>query len=196
MFLLDLSDDMQNDLPAVRDFVQRMVGKLNVDENNDRVSVVQYSRRPSSEFLLNTHQTQRDVVDSVLNMRPKGGGPPNTGAAIQYVVDNVFTASSGSRRREGVPQTLVLVTGGRSSDNVRSAAENLKRIGVKPFVVGIKNADILEIQSISPDVNHAVYLADSSDLQSIEQQIFSAIKKEILSIKSTSSGKIVMERCT
>uniref|UniRef100_A0A672F784 VWFA domain-containing protein n=1 Tax=Salarias fasciatus TaxID=181472 RepID=A0A672F784_SALFA len=161
VFLLDLSDDMQNDLPVVRDFVERIVGKLNVDENNDHVSVVQYNREPSPEFFLNTYQTNRDVVENVQRMRPKGGGPPNTGAALQYVVDNVFTASSGSRRHEGVPQTLVLLTGGRSSDDIDSAAENLKRIGVKPFVVGIKNADPLEIQSISPDANHAVYLADS-----------------------------------
>lgn len=190
MFLLDLSDDMQNDLPAVRDFVKRIVGKLMVDGNNDRVSVVQYNREPSSEFFLNTYQTHQDVVDSVLSMRPKGGGPPNTGAAIQYVVDNVFTASSGSRRHDGVPQTLVLLTGGQSSDDISTAAENLKEIGVKPFVVGMKDADPLEIQSISPDANHAVFLADSSDLKGIEQQIISTIKNEIPSVKPTSSGKM------
>ncbi|XP_054871199.1 uncharacterized protein col6a3 isoform X6 [Amphiprion ocellaris] len=177
VFLLDSSDEMQTDFPAVLSFAERMVEKLNVDDDKDRVSVVQYSREPSVEFFLNTFKTEQNVVNSVRNLRHKGGRPLNTGAALQYVKDNVLTASSGSRRQQGVPQSLVLVTGGQSSDDVRTAAENLKGIGVMAFVVGMKNADRPEIQSISQEASHAFYAADSSDLSDIEQQIISMLKK-------------------
>lgn len=123
----------------------------------------------------------------------KGGRPLNTGAALQYVKDNVFAVSSGSRHQKGVPQILVLLTGGRSSDDVRNAVQSLKGIGVMVFVVGTKNADTLEIQSMSQKASHAFFAADFSDLSDIEQQVFSAITKgETPAIKQESYGKTVM----
>lgn len=199
VFLLDSSDEMQNDFKAMLGFVERMVDKFNVDENRDRVSVVQYSREPSVEFFLNTYKTHQNIVENVQILRHKGGRPLNTGAALQYVKDNVFSTSSGSRHQQGVPQILVLLTGGRSSDDVRNAVENLKGIGVMVFVVGTKNADTLEIQSISQEASHAFFAADSSDLSGIEQQIFSVIKKGATpAIKTALYGKtemIVMSSC-
>lgn len=184
---------MQNEFQSVLHFVEAMVEKLSVDENKDRVSVVQYSREPTVEFFLNTYNTQQSVADSVRRLRHKGGRPLNTGAALQYVKDNVFTTSSGSRHQQGVPQSLILLTGGRSSDDVRNAAENLKGIGVKAFVVGMKNADSLEIQSISHEVSHAFFAANPSFLLDIEQQLIAAIKKDKKpSIKPASYGKTVM----
>ncbi|XP_071331445.1 collagen alpha-3(VI) chain isoform X2 [Trachinotus anak] len=177
VFLLDSSDEMQNEFQTMLGFVERMVENLSVDEGNDRVSVVQYSREPSADFFLNTHKTQQNVVDNLRSLQHKGGRPLNTGAALQYVKDHVFTASSGSRHQQGVPQILVLLTGGRSSDDVRNAVENLKQMGVMVFVVGTKNADSLEIQSISQEASHAFFASDSSDLSGIEQQIFSATTK-------------------
>ncbi|XP_047457590.1 collagen alpha-3(VI) chain-like [Mugil cephalus] len=177
VFLLDSSDEMQNDFQAMLHFVEAIVEKLNVDEK-DRVSVVQYSREPTVEFFLNTYETQQNVADSVRRLKLKGGRPLNTGAALQYVIQNVFTTSAGSRHEQGVPQILILLTGGRSSDDVRSVAENLKEIGVMAFVVGLKDADILEIQSISHEASRAFFAADSSELLGIEQQLTAAIKKD------------------
>lgn len=193
VFLLDSSDEMHNYFQAILGFVDRMVQKFHVDENKDRISVVQYSKQPSVEFFLNTYKTQQEVADDVRMMRHKGGRPLNTGAALQYIKDNVFIASSGSRHHQGVRQILVLLTGGRSSDDVRSAVENLKTIGVKLYVVGTKNADILEIQSISQEASHAFFAADSSELSGIEQHVFSVIKKgETPSIGTVLHGKITV----
>ncbi len=184
---------MQNDFTAALGFVVRMVEKLSVDENKDRVSVVQYSTEPSVEFFLNTYTTQQNVAGKLGILRHKGGKTRNTGAALKYVKDNVLTASSGSRHQQGVPQILVLLTGGRSSDDVRNAVEILKRSGVMVFVVGTKNADTLEIQSMSLEASHAFIAPDSSDLLDIEQQILSAIQKvETPAIKPALYGKTVM----
>lgn len=196
VFLLDSSDEMQNDFRAMLGFVERMVEKLNVDEDKDRVSVVQYSREPNVEFSLNTFQTKQSLAGNVGVLRHKGGRPRNTGAALQFVKDNVYTASSGSRRQQGVPQILVLFTGGRSSDDIRNAIEGLKQMGVMVFVVGAKNADTLEIQSMPQEASHAFFAADSSDLPDIEEQILSAIKtSETLVVTKASYGKTVMTSC-
>ncbi|XP_071212260.1 collagen alpha-3(VI) chain-like [Salvelinus alpinus] len=177
VFLLDGSDETLNGFEAMRDFVQRVVEKLTVEENKDRVSVVQYSREPEAQFYLNTYTTKEDVVEAVRGLRHKGGRPLNTGAALQYARDNVFVASSGSRRQEGIPQILVLLSGGRSNDDVRNAVTNLKEIGVMAIVVGMRNADILELQTISYEPSYAFSATRYNDLPNIQQQVVSAVER-------------------
>ncbi|KAJ3581140.1 hypothetical protein NHX12_017003 [Muraenolepis orangiensis] len=175
VFLLDGSDGTRNGFTAMRDFVQRVVEKLNVGENNDRVSVVQYSRDAEAHFYLNTYATKEDVVDTVRGLRHKGGRPLNTGSALQYVRDNVFTVSSGSRRPEGVPQLLILVIGGGSSDSVDTPASALKQLGITVLGIGTSNSDSGELQKISSEPKYALSVTDFSDLPNIQEQLSSVI---------------------
>ena len=182
MFLLDGSDGTRNGFPAMRDFVQRVVETLNVDENKDRVSVVQYSRDPAVQFYLNTYTTKGEIVDTVKGLRHKGGRPLNTGAALQYVRDNVFTASAGSRRLEGVPQILILLSGGRSFDNVDTPASALKELGVLIFGIGTKSSDSRELQKISHDPSYALSVSDFTDLPSVQEQLLSSVKTVVIDV--------------
>ncbi|XP_076603635.1 collagen alpha-3(VI) chain-like [Chaetodon auriga] len=175
VFLLDGSDGTRNGFPAMREFVERVVEKLNVGQNNDRVSVVQYSRDPEVNFYLNTHSTKEDIVDSVRGLRHKGGRPLNTGAALQYVRDNVFTNSSGSRRLQGVPQMLILLNGGRSFDNVDSPAAALKQQGIFVIGIGTRNSDRSELQKISYEPSYALSVSELTDLPTVQEQLSSVM---------------------
>uniref|UniRef100_A0A8C7DHN9 Collagen type VI alpha 3 chain n=1 Tax=Oncorhynchus kisutch TaxID=8019 RepID=A0A8C7DHN9_ONCKI len=180
VFLLDGSDGTRNGFPAMRDFVQRVVEKLNVEGDKDRVSVVQYGRDQEVHFYLNTYTTKGDILDIVRGLRHRGGRPLNTGAALQYVRDNVFTDSSGSRSQEGVPQMLILLSGGsggKSSDSVERSAIALKRIGVVPVSIGLRNADYREMQSISYSPNETFSVRDMRNLQNIQTELFSALSR-------------------
>lgn len=192
VFLLDGSDGTRSSFSAMRDFVERMVERLNVSENRDRVSVVQYSRDPEAHFYLNTYSRKEDILDTLRGLRHKGGRPLNTGAALQYVRDNVFTASSGSRRVEGVPQLLILLSGGRSFDNVDTPASSLKELGVLIFGIGSRNSDSRELQRISHEPSYALSVSDFADLPSVQQQLFSSIDTvfvEGTSATTTTIGK-------
>uniref|UniRef100_A0A3P8XXB9 VWFA domain-containing protein n=1 Tax=Esox lucius TaxID=8010 RepID=A0A3P8XXB9_ESOLU len=202
VFLLDGSDGTRSGFPAMRDFVQRVVEKLTVEENRDRVSVVQYSREPEANFYLNTYTTKENVVDAVTGLRHKGGRPLNTGAALQYVRDNVFTASSGSRRLDGVPQLLILLSGGRSFDNVDTPAAALKELGVKVFAIGTRSSDSREMQRISQDPSQAMSVSDFTDLPSIQQQLLSSVETVVVGVTTetpTVLGKfhrsLIAEKC-
>ncbi|XP_065107615.1 collagen alpha-3(VI) chain-like [Paramisgurnus dabryanus] len=192
VFLLDGSDGTRNSFPAMRDFVQTVVEKLNIEENRDRVSVVQYSQDPEVNFYLNAYTTKEDVLDSVRGLRHKGGRPLNTGAALQYVKDNVFTASSGSRRLEGVPQILILLSGGRSYDNVDGAASSLKEIGVLTFGIGSRGSDSGELQRISNDPKYALSVSDFSELPNVQEQLLASVHTVVVPIATTSPTGMCM----
>uniref|UniRef100_A0A672J1H2 Collagen, type VI, alpha 3 n=1 Tax=Salarias fasciatus TaxID=181472 RepID=A0A672J1H2_SALFA len=180
VFLLDGSDGSRNGFPAMREFVEREVEKLNVGDNKDRVSVVQYSRDAEVHFYLNTYNTKEDVVDSIRGLRHRGGRPLNTGAALQYVRDNVFTNSSGSRRTQGVPQMLILLTGGRSSDNVDSPASALKQQGIFVTGIGTRRSDSGELQKISYEPEYALSVSDFNDLPSVQEQLSTVLSKVVV----------------
>ncbi|XP_041699329.2 collagen alpha-3(VI) chain-like [Coregonus clupeaformis] len=191
VFLLDGSDGTRSGFPAMRDFVQRVVETLGVDENKDRVAVVQYSRDPAAQFYLNTYTTKGEILNTVRGLRHKGGRPLNTGAALQYVRDNVFTASSGSRRFEGVPQLLILLSGGRSFDNVDTPASALKELGVLIFGIGTRSSDSRELQRISHDPSYALSVSDFTDLPNIQQQLLSSVEAVVIDVTPESPTVLV-----
>lgn len=180
VFLMDASDGTRNEFPAMQNFVQRMVETLNVDDNRDRVSVIQYSRDPAVQFYLNTYKSKGEIMSTIRGLRHKGGRPLNTGAALQYVRDNVFTTSAGSRRQQGVPQLLILLSGGRSFDSIDAPASALKQMGVVTFAIGTRNADSREMQTISHEPSYALSVSDFNDLPNVQQQLQNSVETVIV----------------
>lgn len=179
VFLLDGSDGSRNGLPAIREFIRRMAEELDTDEDNVRVAVVHYSDDTTVYFGLQTHKTKRAIIYAVRSLRHKGGRPRNTGAALQFVRDNVFTASSGSRRLEGVPQILFLLTGGESNDDVSNAALALKQLGVLSFAIGMKNAREKELQNIASSPRFLFNLPVFGELLSIQPEIVAFVQSKM-----------------
>uniref|UniRef100_A0A3Q2XU66 VWFA domain-containing protein n=1 Tax=Hippocampus comes TaxID=109280 RepID=A0A3Q2XU66_HIPCM len=158
VFLLDGSDDSRNGLPAIREFIRRTVEQLDIDDDKVRMAVLQYS-------------------DDTRQLKHKGGGPLNTGAALEYVRTNTFAESSGSRHKEGVPQILILLSGGASQDEVKSIAAALKQDQVVAFCVGTKNSDLLELQTIAHVPSYAFALRQFEDIGRIYKQLVSFVKR-------------------
>ncbi|XP_072556287.1 collagen alpha-3(VI) chain-like [Paramormyrops kingsleyae] len=193
VFLLDGSNGTRNGFPAMRDFVQRVVDKLKLEENQDRVSVVQYSEDASAHFYLNTYSRKGDILDAVRNLRHKGGRAVNTGAALQFIRDNILTAPSGSRRLEGVPQILILLSGTKSTDNVDAPAAALKELGVLTFGIGTRNADSRELQKISYEPRYAQSVSEFNELPRIQEQLLSSVDAVVTSV-STEGPTVLVDR--
>lgn len=175
VFLLDGTDDSQRRFQDIKDFVQRIVADLNVDANKDRVAVVQYSNTAQVDFNLRRYSTEDDVLDAVRDLSHKGGYPHNIGAALQYLRDHVFTSDSGSRLLEGVPQILILLSGGRSADDIRTPVRMLDEIGVISVAIGTTDADTLELQTISHEPNYALSITDYEELPTAKQDLMSLL---------------------
>lgn len=160
----------------MQNFVQTLVQKLNVEPNKDRVAVVQYSDDAAFDFLLNTHSSSGDVINHVKRLIHKGGRLRLTGAALQYVKDNMFTAAAGSRDLEGVTQFLILLSSGRSNDDIRGPVKALKDIGVISLSIGTTNADTLELQTISHQPNY-FFISEFENILDVQDNIFALIKE-------------------
>lgn len=176
VFLIDGTTAVRSEFPAIREMIGRVVDKLDVGLDKVRISVVQYSDDPKLEFLLNEFSTKDEVRQAVTKLRTRGGNRLNTGRALEYVHRNIYQRSAGSRIEDGVPQFLILVTGGKSSDDVSTAADQLKRNQVAPLAIGSRNADPDELRQISlrPEL---VYTVDSFlQLPSVESQLINSVK--------------------
>lgn len=175
VFLLDGSDDTQNGFPEIQLFVKKIVENLSVDENKDRVSVVQYADKPAAAFYLGSHKTKNDVLNAIDNLRHKGGRNLNTGAALQFVRHNIFTSSMGSRRLEGVPQFLLLLSSKQSSDDVRGPAFALKDREIVCVGIGVGDASLSELEMIAYKPGFTYKVTDFSKLPSIQSQLVATL---------------------
>eukprot|EP00061_Rhincodon_typus_P013146 g39331.t1 len=108
-------------------------------------------------------------------MRLKTGRPLNTGAALDYVTRNVFNPSAGSRGGTGASQILVLITAGKSRDDVGQAAATMKHAGIVPFAIGAKNADTAELQRIVSNPDSVLKLGDFNELQTIQEEFLTKV---------------------
>lgn len=171
--------------------MQKVVESLNVDGDFDRVAVVQYSRDSTANFYLSSYSTKKEVLNSIRSMRHKSGRPLNTGAALRFIKENIFTPSSGGRRHEGVASILYLFSGGRSNDDVRTISQDLKESNTKVITIGTRNADRLEIQTMASTPAYAFFVNDFTSINSIFQRVSTVLTSgyEIPEQLPTTQGK-------
>ncbi|CAG5865883.1 unnamed protein product, partial [Menidia menidia] len=171
VFLLDGSDNTRNGFSDIKRFVKSIVENLYIDENQDRVSVVQFADNPKVSFHLNSHKTKTDHLNAISDLMHKGGRRLNIGAALQFVRHRVFTSSTGSRRLEGVPQILILLCSKPSTDNTRGPAFALKEHEIMSVGIGVGDINTEEMEKIAFKPSFAYKVADFSKLASIQSQI-------------------------
>lgn len=170
VFLLDGSDDVRNRFPAILAFVAKVVDSFDLDQEKDKVAVVQYSNNAEANFNLNSYNTKEDVVANIANLKPKGGLPQYIGTALQFVRDNVFVSNAGGRSHEGAKQILIIFAGGRSRDSPQGPANALKTAGVVIFAVGSGMSNSAEMQVTASDPSYAFSVPSFANLPHILQK--------------------------
>ncbi|XP_061699936.1 collagen alpha-1(XII) chain isoform X2 [Syngnathoides biaculeatus] len=176
VFLIDgswsIGDESFN---KVIQFVISMTGAFDViSPKGMQVAFVQYSDDAKTEFKLNTYHDKGVVVSALQNVRYRGGNT-KTGIALKHVYDKVFTSDSGMRRN--VPKVLVVVTDGRSQDEVKKSAIQLQHAGYSVFVVGVADVDMVELRNIGskPSARHVFVVDDYDAFAKIQDNLITFI---------------------
>ncbi|XP_056145051.1 collagen alpha-3(VI) chain-like isoform X2 [Lampris incognitus] len=175
VFLVDGSDGVGREFPIIQEFIRRVVENLNVGENKIRIGVIQYGDSPNADMYLNTHTTKEGVLNAIKGIRQRGGRQRNLGQAMEFVSRDVLTAARGSRKQEGVPQFVIVVSSGGSTDDINRPASSLKQSGVVPFSIGTRDVNPKELQVVSYVPNFAYTVDDLPGLYIVQDGLISTL---------------------
>ncbi|XP_069076782.1 collagen alpha-1(XIV) chain isoform X3 [Pleurodeles waltl] len=175
----------------VRNFLEGLVSAFNVGSDKTRIGLAQYSGDPRIEWHLNAFNTKDAVVDAVRNL-PYKGGNTLTGLALTYILENSFKPEVGLR--PGIPKIGILITDGKSQDDVIPPAKSLRDTGIELFAIGVKNADINELKEIGsePHNTHVYNVADFNIMhtivESLTKTVCTRVEEQEREIRGTSTA--------
>ncbi|XP_061901199.1 collagen alpha-1(XII) chain isoform X3 [Entelurus aequoreus] len=155
---------------TIRNFIARMVSVFDISPNNVQIGLAQYSGDPKTEWHLNAHPTKASLLEAVSNL-PYKGGNTMTGMALSYILQNNFKRNVGMR--EDSRKIGILITDGKSQDEIVTNSQNLKESGIELYAIGVKNADENELRSIAsdPDEIHMYNVNDFKFLMDIVEDL-------------------------
>uniref|UniRef100_A0A8C9D1D3 Collagen type XIV alpha 1 chain n=2 Tax=Panthera TaxID=9688 RepID=A0A8C9D1D3_PANLE len=177
----------------VRLFLENLVTAFNVGSEKTRIGLAQYSGDPRIEWHLNAFSTKDEVIEAVRNL-PYKGGNTLTGLALNYIFENSFKPEAGART--GVSKIGILITDGKSQDDIIPPSRNLRESGVELFAIGVKNADENELREIAsePDSTHVYNVAEfdlmHTVVESLTRTVCSRVEEQDREIKASALATI------
>lgn len=167
MFMVDGSWSIGTEnFEQIRQFLYTLVNSFDVGPNHVRIGLVQYASTARTEFQLNTYQNKDDILKYISKLPYMGGGT-QTGAGLEFMLQEHFVAGAGSRASQGVPQIAVVITDGKSQDNVYENAAKLKNKGIVLYAIGIREADEDQLKEIANEP-HSQYVYSVSDFAALQ----------------------------
>ncbi|KAM6450855.1 collagen alpha-4(VI) chain-like [Liasis olivaceus] len=165
VFLVDSSSSIGvENFQKVKNFLYTLISSLHVGHNQVRIGLAQYSDEIFGEFQLNQYSSKNDILEQIEKLTFRMGRT-YTGAALDFIKEEYFTAFAGSRIQENIPQVLILLTDGESNDEVKVPAHKLKDEGILVYVVGIGIQNTTELMNIaSQPFNKFLFNIDNFDI--------------------------------
>nr|XP_015207762.1 PREDICTED: collagen alpha-1(VII) chain-like [Lepisosteus oculatus] len=173
VFLVDESWGVGPDnFQLIKDFISGIVKSFTdniLGEEGIRFGVTVYSDIPRMRIALTDYSTVEEVLSAVRDL-PYESGSPKTGAALEFLVDSVFSSAI---IRDDAPKIVILIINDKSTDLIEEPAKALPDNGITVFAVGIKEADKKELKKIvsEPFEEHLLFVEDFNRLSSLLPKI-------------------------
>ncbi|XP_035466126.2 collagen alpha-1(VII) chain isoform X2 [Scophthalmus maximus] len=169
VFLVDESWSVgQNSFSSVKGFISAIISSFQDSVQGAegvRFGVTVFGDVPRMRIALTDYSTLEEVLRAIRDL-PYDGGSRRLGDALKFLVDPVFSPAIS---RDHAPKIAVLITNGRSDDQVDAAARAAADNGISLFAVGVRGADESELRRIvsEPHNEHLLLGTDYSLLESI-----------------------------
>ena len=146
-------------------FVKNMVRAFTISSRYVRVGIVLFSSRTQLILNFNQNRGANGILRTIDRIRyPRRG--TKTGSALSFAYSRLF-----SRSRRGRSKVAIVMTDGRSQDDVRRPSSLLRRRGVKIFSLGIgKRYNMRQLLQMS-GTRLNVFTADFRSLGSVVRAI-------------------------
>jgi len=171
-----------------KDFMKALVLPFEIGWDYTRVAVLQYSDDPRIEFYLKDYQDKTTLLNAIDSI-PYKGGNTRTGDAIRYMMDRIFSVEAGSR--PFVKKHMVLLTDGRSQDDVGNPAKSAKNFNIRTFAIGVGQADESELQLIAtpPFSDTLYYVSDYDAINHLQDTLAFKFCEDIEPVPGEPSGR-------
>ncbi|NXX90574.1 VITRN protein, partial [Centropus bengalensis] len=174
-FVIDGSSSVStSNFRTVLQFVANISKEFEISDTDTRIGAVQYTYEQRLEFSFDKYSTKQDVLSAIKRINYWSGGT-STGAAISYALEALFSKSKPNKRK-----IMILITDGRSYDDVRVPALAAHQSGVIAYSVGVAWAaqDELEDIATDPDKEHSFFVDEFDNLYHFVNQIIQNICTE------------------
>ncbi|NXY41657.1 VITRN protein, partial [Ceuthmochares aereus] len=174
-FVIDGSSSVgTSNFRTVLQFVANLSKEFEISDTDTRIGAVQYTYEQRLEFSFDKYSTKQDVLSAIKRISYWSGGT-STGAAISYALQELFSKSKPNKRK-----IMILITDGRSYDDVRMPALAAHQNGVIAYSIGVAWAaqDELEAIATDPDKEHSFFVDEFDNLYQFVNQIIQNICTE------------------
>uniref|UniRef100_A0A8D0CSM8 VWFA domain-containing protein n=1 Tax=Sander lucioperca TaxID=283035 RepID=A0A8D0CSM8_SANLU len=172
-FLMDDSGSIGNqDFKDMQNFIINFFRTFNIGPNHVRVGLVKYADDPTLQFDLTASSNVDNMETSVKTIRHEGGGT-ETGKALKSMGPHFRRAMQ--TRGHKVPEYLIVITDGESTDDVTAPAEELRQQGVIIFAIGVKESNQAQLVDIAGDSKRTIQVNNFDALKSIKNNIITDI---------------------
>lgn len=164
------------------DFIKNAVNGSFISETFTHVGVVLFSSKTKTVFTLKQFFDAEQMMKAI-EEAPYLRGSTLTAKALSYVKRTLFDETG----RPDVPKVLIVMTDGKSKDNVTLPAQQLHDANITVFAIGIgRNYDIGELKVIAtkPDIKFAL-TADFNRLN----ELYTSIRDHACRVNSTLSDQ-------
>lgn len=172
VFILDGSwsvDDINFEI--VKRWLVNITMSFNIGQKFTQVGVVQYSDDPFLHIPLGKHFSSNDLIKAMESIEYMGGNT-NTGKAIKFANDKLFALSE--RGPNGIAKIAVVLTDGKSQDEVLAAAEAARKKGIILFAIGVgSETEEAELRAIAnkPSSTYVFSVEDYKAIAKIREVI-------------------------
>lgn len=150
---------------TLKDFVRSLSVQFDINRDVAQVALVAYSRRPSTVFSLDAHESGSAIFGAV-GQADYVGGVASTGSALLHIYSNVLTVAKGAR--PGVNKAVVVLTDGSNGADAVVPAQKLRDDGVSVFVIGIGDLQRERLVEIAGSEDRMVSVPSYEDLKYFE----------------------------
>lgn len=175
-FLIDHSGSIHpNDFKDMKKFIIEFLNTFRIGPQHVRIGIAKFASSPVLEFDLKAYSDTKTLEKAVEDIQQLGGGT-ETGKALEFM-GPIFKQAVVSRGHK-VPEYLVVITDGQSTDEVKGPAEKLRAHGVTVYAIGVKAADEKQLQEISGDDKRTFFVNNFDALIPIKNEIITDICSE------------------
>ncbi|XP_024916836.1 vitrin isoform X2 [Cynoglossus semilaevis] len=174
-FVIDGSSSVgTGNFRTVLHFVANVTREFEISDTDTRVGAVQYTYEQRLEFAFGQYNDKSELLNAIKRINYWSGGT-STGAAITYAAEQLFSKSKPNKRK-----IMIVITDGRSYDDVRAPSLAVHQQGVIAYSIGIAWAaqDELDYIATDPDKEHSFFVDEFDSLYKYVPKIIHNICQE------------------